>query len=87
MDELRIAHGYTTKRHQCGWCLEQFNNPYKFGRHRNKCHKRPNADDDRTQERNNALSQCMEKLELKPAQRNKKGVNFTELMFNFTLAA
>ena len=50
IDELRIEHGFTTILNQCGWCMEIFDNPYRFGRHRNKCDKRPIDFDDRIKE-------------------------------------
>ena len=75
IDLLRTEHGFTTTLNQCGWCLEIFDNPYRFGRHRNKCEKRPTKFDDRlkelSQERMKSLPKSTPKSEYTGAKRGR----------------
>ena len=82
IDLLRAEHGFTTILNQCGWCMEIFDNPYIFGRHGNKCDKKPVKFDDRlkelSQKRNELLQKAKptetEKIQSLP--RNTKGVSY-----------
>ena len=79
---LRAELGFTTILNQCGWCLGNFDNSRKLGKHRNQCNKKPVEFNDRIKD----LSEKHRKLlpKAKPTEtektqslpRNTKGVSY-----------
>ena len=66
IDLLRAEHGFTNILNQCGWCMEIFNNPYRFGRHRNKCDQKPVKFDDRLKKLSQKRNESLPKAKPKP---------------------